>query len=346
MRAGRSNRLAKNPMVMHSIELGPETLRGYFSREVAPTVTIDSGDSVSCQTLDAGWGALRQADPFVPPVAFEPRDTARDYAHALTGPIAVRGARPGMTLEIRFRTIRLSNWGWSAGPALPSQIDARLGLGGGAGGPPAVITVPTGDQVTLWALDADKQLARTQSGLTIATRPFLGVVGMPADEPGIQTTFPPRFCGGNLDCKELVEGSSLFLPVAVEGGLLSLGDGHAVQGDGEVAGPALACPMERVEVEIVLHRDLRLSMPRAKTSIGWLTFGFHADVNEAWAQATEEMLKLMSELYPFSTKSALALASLVVDLRITQVVNGVRGVHAVLPHGAIRGAASEEARPS
>jgi acetamidase/formamidase len=333
-------------MAMHTIELGPETLRGYFSRDLTPEVTIDSGDSVSCQTLDAGWGALEQVDPCRAPISFEPRDRGRDFGHALTGPIAIRGALPGMTLEIRFRTIRVGRWGWSAGPKLPSQLDARLGLGSGASGPPPVITVPTGELVTLWTLDADKQIARAHSGLSIETRPFLGVVGMPADEPGVQTTFPPRFCGGNLDCKELVEGTSLFLPVAVEGGLLSLGDGHAVQGDGEVAGPALACPMERVEVEIHLHRDMRLSMPRAKTPIGWLTFGFHTDVNEAWAQATEEMLKLMCELYPFSTKSALALASLIVDLRITQVVNGVRGVHAVLPHGAIQGVGSKEARPS
>jgi acetamidase/formamidase len=331
-------------MATHSIELGPSSLRGYFSRDLPPVVTIDPGDSVRCQTLDAGWGALRQADPFGTPVAFEPRDTARDFAHALTGPIAVRGARPGMTLEIRFRTIRVSNWGWSAGETLPSQFDARLGLVGGASGPPAVITVPTGDQVTLWDLDADKQLARTHSGLSIATRPFLGIVGMPTGEPGIQTTFPPRFCGGNMDCKELVEGSSLYLPVAVEDGLLSLGDGHAVQGDGEVAGPALACPMERVEVEIHLHRELHLKMPRANTPIGWLTFGFHADVNEAWAQATEDMVRLMCELYHLSAKAALALASLVVDLRITQVVNGVRGVHAVLPHGAIGGAGSQNGR--
>jgi acetamidase/formamidase len=242
-----------------------------------------------------------------------------------------------MTLEVHFRTIRTGAWGWSAGPGLPSQIDPRLGLGSGSSGPPSVITVPTGDQVTLWALNADDQRARTQAGLSITTRPFLGVVGMPADEPGIQTTFPPRNCGGNLDCKELVEGSSLFLPVAVEGGLLSLGDGHAAQGDGEVAGPALACPMERVELEIQLHPELRLKTPRARTAIGWLTFGFHSDVNEAWAQAIEDMITLMGELYHLSPKSALALASLVVDLRITQVVNGVRGVHAVLPHDAIRG---------
>jgi acetamidase/formamidase len=331
-------------MALHSIELGPQTLRGYFSRDAAPVVSIDSGDTVHCQTLDAGWGALEQAGPFVPPVPFEPRDGVRDFGHALTGPIAVRGARPGMTLEIRFRTIRVGTWGWSAGPALPSQIDPRLGLGPGSSGPPPVITVPTGELATLWALDADNQIARTQTGLTLATRPFLGVVGMPADEPGVQTTFPPRFCGGNMDCKELVEGSSLFLPVAVDGGLLSLGDGHAVQGDGEVAGPALACPMERVEVEIHLHPDLHLTMPRARTPIGWLTFGFHSDVNEAWAQATGEMIKLMGEEHRLSPKTALGLASLVVDLRITQVVNGVRGVHAVLPHGAIGGSAPEEGR--
>jgi acetamidase/formamidase len=191
--------------------------------------------------------------------------------------------------------------------------------------------------VTLWTLDPDANVARTQAGLSLTTRPFLGVVGMPVDEPGVQTTFPPRFCGGNMDCKELVEGTSLFLPVAVDGGLLSLGDGHAVQGDGEVAGPALACPMERVEVEIHLHANVHLTMPRARTPIGWLTFGFHKDVNEAWAQATDEMLKLMGELYDLPRKSALALASLVVDLRITQVVNGLCGVHAVLPHLAIGG---------
>ncbi len=324
-------------MARHSIELGPQTLRGYFSHDAAPAVVIDSGDTVECQTLDAGWGALEQAGPFVPPVPFEPRDRVRDFGHALTGPIAVRGARPGMTLEIRFRTIRPGKWGWSAGPALPSQIDPRLGLGPGSSGPPPVITVPTGDLVTLWTLDADTNVARTQAGLSLTTRPFLDVVGMPADEPGVQTTFPPRFCGGNLDCKELVEETSLFLPVAVDGGLLSLGDGHAVQGDGEVAGPALACPMERVVVEIHLHPDLHLTMPRARTPIGWLTFGFHKDINEAWAQATDEMLKLMGELYHLPRKSALALASLVVDLRITQVVNGLCGVHAVLPHGAIGG---------
>jgi acetamidase/formamidase len=166
-------------------------------------------------------------------------------------------------------------------------------------------------------------------------RPFMGVMGMPAHEPGVQTTFPPRFCGGNLDCKELVEQSRLYLPIAVEGGLFSVGDGHAVQGDGEVAGPALACPMELVELEFHLHAHMQLALPRAFTPAGWLTFGFHEDLNEAWTRATREMVQVMGEFYQLQPKEALALASLVMDLRITQVVNGVRGVHALLAHDAI-----------
>jgi acetamidase/formamidase len=159
-------------------------------------------------------------------------------------------------------------------------------------------------------------------------------MGMPLDQPGIQSTFPPTRCGGNLDCRELTEGTALFLPIAVDGGLFSTGDGHAVQGDGEVAGPALNCPM-RVEMEFRLHPELRLALPRARQIGGWLTFGFGRSLDEAAAMATVEMVKLMGELYGFSPRQALSLASLVVDLRITQMVNGIRGVHALLRDDAI-----------
>jgi acetamidase/formamidase len=125
------------------------------------------------------------------------------------------------------------------------------------------------------------------------------------------------------------------LPIALPGGLFFTGDGHAVQGDGEVAGPALNCPME-VEMEFFLRTDLTLALPRARTAEGWLTFGFHSSLDEAAAIATVEMVKLMTEQYGLSSKEALSLASLIVHLRVTQMVNGVRGVHAVLPHGALK----------
>jgi acetamidase/formamidase len=139
-----------------------------------------------------------------------------------------------------------------------------------------------------------------------------------------------------MDCKELVAGSTLYLPIPVPGALFSVGDGHAAQGDGEVCGVAIECPMELVDLTFRLRDDVRLTTPRANTPVGWITLGFDEDLNEATVLALIAMLDLMTELYGLSRPDALALASLVVDFRITQVVNGVRGVHALLPHGAIR----------
>jgi acetamidase/formamidase len=321
-------------MARHHLDPAPWALHGYFSRELPPALTIDSGDVVSFQTLDAGWGAIEQEAGFSEPRDYIPRDLARDVAHPLAGPVAINGARAGMTLEIRINRIRTGRWGWSAGPGAPAQLDPHLGLGPGPGGPPAVITVPRGDQATFWELDPERAIGINRLGQQLKLRPFMGVMGMPLDQPGTQSTFPPTRCGGNLDCRELTEGTVLFLPIAVDGGLFSTGDGHAVQGDGEVAGPALNCPMQ-VEMEFRLHAELRLALPRARQTRGWLTFGFGRSLDEAAAIATVEMVKLMGELYGFSPRQALSLASLVVDLRITQMVNGVRGVHALLRDDSI-----------
>jgi len=315
----------------HALDLEGH-LHGTFSRELAPALSVDSGDTVVFQTLDAGWGAFHSSQPFEHPGHYQPRDTQTDPGHALTGPVAIRGAQPGMALEILIHDVRPGNWGWSAGRGLPSQIDARLGLGPSSGGPPAVVSVPPEGVATFWQLDA--HTAR-RPGLKLRLRPFMGIMGVAADEPGPQSTFPPRHCGGNMDFKELVAGTRLYLPVCVPDALFSLGDGHAVQGNGEMAGPALACPMQRVEVEFHLRPELSLTRPRAWTPEGWFTFGFHTDLNEAWIQATQEMIRLMGEIHGLSPKDALGLSSLVVDLSLTQVVNGVRGVHAFLAHNAL-----------
>ena len=164
----------------------------------------------------------------------------------------------------------------------------------------------------------------------------MGVMGLPPAEAGVHSTSPPRIWGGNLDCKLLGPGSTLYLPISVPGALFSVGDGHGAQGDGEVSGTAIECPMERLDLTFDLREDSTLTTPRAKTPDAWLTFGLHEDLNEAMRLALADMLTLMSDLLRVDRREALALASVSVDLRVTQVVNGVCGVHAVLPHGAVR----------
>jgi acetamidase/formamidase len=178
-------------MARHHLDPAPRALHGYFSRELAPALTIDSGDVVSFQTLDAGWGAIEQEAGFSEPRDYIPRDLARDVAHPLAGPVAINGARAGMTLEIRINRIRTGRWGWSAGPGAPAQLDPHLGLGPGPGGPPAVITVPRGDQATFWELDPEGAIGINRLGQRLKLRPFMGIMGMPLDQPGIQSTFPP-----------------------------------------------------------------------------------------------------------------------------------------------------------
>ncbi len=306
-------------MATHVIPLARETLHGYFSRERTPVLTIDSGDSVQFSTLDAGWHVA-------PGKKYEQRNSDFDRGHALIGPIAIRGAAPGMTLEVRINALRPAEWGWTVAGGWPSAVNERMG-------------VDTGAEVRhAWTLDREALLGRNQHGHTVKLRPFLGVMGMPPDVPGTHETAPPRATGGNIDCKELVASSSLFLPIAVPLGLFSAGDGHAAQGDGEVATTALECGMEHVDLTLSLHPDLHLVTPRATTPAGRITFGFHTDVHEAAMIALEAMLAWMGELYALAKRDALALASLAVDLHVTQLVNaGVCGVHAILPPDAIGG---------
>jgi acetamidase/formamidase len=159
---------------------------------------------------------------------------------------------------------------------------------------------------------------------------------MPPPEPGVHATGPPRAWGGNLDCKELVAGTTLYLPVPVDGALFSAGDGHARQGDGEVSSTAIECPLERAELSLTLREDFELRTPLARTRDSWIALGLGGSLDEAAANATDAMLALMERELGLERRDALALASVVVDLRVTQVVNGVLGVHAVLRDDAIR----------
>jgi acetamidase/formamidase len=308
--------------VIHELPLERRTLHGHFSPDLEPVLTVEPGDSVVFSTLDAGWHLELADEP--PSPRFEPRDETLDAGHALVGPIGVRGARAGGTLAVAFDELRVGSAGYTVAGGWSTELNDLLGVGEGE------------THWLRWQLDADARVGRDQHGREIGLRPFLGVVGMPPVEPGVHSTGPPRCWGGNIDCAELVEGTTLYLPIPVDGALLSAGDGHARQGDGEVSQVAIESPMERVRLTLSLAEGLELENPVARIDGAWLTFGFDEDLDTAAAQAVEGMLQLMERELELERRDALALASLVVDLRITQIVNGVKGVHALLRDDAIR----------
>lgn len=309
-------------MTTYSIEPDHETLHGYFSRDLAPVLTIESGDTVIFRTLDAGWGL----EPPPPPrKKFELEDKGRMNGHALCGPIYFNGAKQGMTLEVQINEVVPGDYGYTAAGRFPHPINEALNLVEGAE-----------ELFLLWEIAADKKTARNQFGNEVNLHPFPGVLGMPPPEEGNHHTAPPRIWGGNLDCKELVSGTTLYLPIPVEGGLFSAGDGHARQGDGEVSVTAIECPLERLSLTFHVREDVPLKTPRARVHGGWITFGLHENLWDATVMALDAMLDLMGEQYGIPRQQALGLASVVVDLRITQIANGTLGVHAFLPDGAVR----------
>ncbi len=248
---------------------------------------------------------------------FEPtRPERRGNGHCLVGPVFIRDALPGMTLEVAIQEIVVGSWGWTA--CWSNPIAEAAG-------------VPSEDSACLnWTLDHERQTGVDQYGHQVSLRPFMGVMGMPGDEPGDQSTIPPRSTGGNIDCKELIAGTSLFLPIAVPGGLFSVGDGHAAQGDGEVSVTAIECGMDRVQLKFILHPEMKLSAPRAQIPGATITFGLDEDLDQAAHKAVREVVEIIMERLCVSRAVALALASVTVDLRVTQHVNGVKGVHAIL----------------
>lgn len=275
-------------MTTHQIPLEERTVHGWFSAEFEPVVSVDPGDSVRFQSLNAGW-------------EWEPREQhfPRDGGHALNGPVEVRGARAGQTLVVRVDEVTPRPWGLTIAEEEPFW----------------------------WKLDGDTWRLNAHE---VPSAPFFGVLGMPPPEPGLHSTIPPRRSGGNIDCKLLTVGSTLYLPIPVEGALLLAGDGHGAQGDGEVSGTAIECPLERAQLTFDVRDDLDLRMPIAQVDGAWLAFGFDEDLDVAADLALQTMLDLMERELGISRPEACALASVSVDLRVTQVVNQVKGVHAIL----------------
>ncbi|MEH7074500.1 acetamidase/formamidase family protein [Neobacillus drentensis] len=307
----------------HTVVVKNENLHASFSKNYQPILSIESGDSVQFQTPDIDWGYTSKNGQRV---HYTSRESESEWGHPLIGPIAINGAEPGMTLEIKINEIRPGWYGWNGAGGKNNWHNLKLGL------------VEYEERSVNWLLDVENCKGKCQfhnQSFSVNLQPFMGVMATAPSEDGVHSTIPPRYCGGNIDCKELTKGSILYLPIAVKGGLFSVGDGHAAQGDGEVSGTAIECPMDLVDLTFVVREDINLQLPRANTPVGWITFGFHEDLNEAAIIALNEMLQLIQEIYQVDKHEATALASVAVDLRITQIVNEVKGVHAVLPHDSI-----------
>jgi acetamidase/formamidase len=304
-------------MAVHHLELEQRSLHGYFDRDLPPVLTIEPGDSVVCRTLDASWTEMsRRFGEEMPDIDAGPEIAV---GHALSGPVAVLGAEPGDALAVEVVRLVPLHWGWTWSGPRPWNAQFGLGVEDDAG--------------LRWLIDSTAGTAtdRNELGLTLKIAPFMGIMGNAPASPGRHSTIPPRRVGGNLDCRELIEGSTVLLPVEVEGAIFSVGDGHAAQGDGEVGQTAIECGMRHVELRFRVIKKLDLTAPQAVTPAGYVTLGLGESLDEAAACALNPMLGILQSAVGLTRGQAMALASLVVSLRVTQVVNGGRvGVHAVL----------------
>jgi acetamidase/formamidase len=304
----------------HDLPLNPAHVHwGYYDAKLAPALRIRSGDRVRVETMIAGGlqrlrlaGATEEEIP-ESLKAVERQVTERGPgAHPMSGPIYVDGAAPGDTLEVRILAIEfLHNFGVNAfspgGGVLPDDYPyAQLKLIRWQPGATAIEFKP---------------------GVALPVAPFFGSIGVaPPPLVGRISSRPPGWHGGNLDNKDLVAGSTLYLPVHVPGALLSVGDGHALQGHGEVTGTALETSL-RGTFELRVRKGERLKWPRAETPSHYISMGLDEDLDQATRLATREMVDFLVAQKRLSRDEAYMLCSLAGDLHVTQAVDATKGVH-------------------
>jgi acetamidase/formamidase len=264
---------------------------------------IKAGEVVATKTIDsAGLDEkdVKQSEPFNP----------------LTGPFFVEGAEPGDTLEVRVRDVRM---------LLPYAYTA---FGPKSGSLPE--DFPR-SRMKIIPLDAKRMVGKFADAVEVPLRPFFGSMGVaPPPELGRVSSAPPGVHAGNLDNKELVAGTTLFIPVHVKGALFAVGDGHAAQGDGEVCVTGLETSLAGT-LQLVVRKDMKLKWPRAETPTHHIVMGLDKDLTEAMKLATREAIDFLAAEKNLSREEAYMLASLAVDFRVTQVVDGTKGVHGMIP---------------
>ncbi|MDE1994119.1 MAG: acetamidase/formamidase family protein [Rhizobiaceae bacterium] len=290
---------------------------GYFDPKRPPSLTVDSGDTVIIDTVSGGPDVLPKGDFFIPPELLDIHQNSVQEmpGHILTGPVAIRGAKPGQVLEVRIKDVQLrQDWGYNVirplAGTLPYDFEtARL------------LNIP---------LDAAANVAHLPWGLKLPLAPFFGVMGVaPPANWGRISSIMPRAHAGNIDNKELVAGTTLYLPVFNEGALFSCGDGHGVQGDGEVCITAIETAL-RGTFQFIVRDDLNFAYPRAETPTHYITMGMDPDLDQCSVMALRDMIVLIGEKTGLSREDAYTLCSLAGDLHVTQTVNGNKGVHMMM----------------
>ena len=306
---------------------------GAFDASFPPVAAIDPGEVVILECLSGGPEAMPPQEKMMAvPAALREihAQVPRLGAHIITGPIEVRGAEPGDALRVDIEKIELgADWGFCGFRplfgTLPEDFPYR--------------------HITHIPVDRARSTCRlpfgpSEDGLDLPLAPFFGVMGVaPPRDWGMLNTKEPRAIGGNLDNKELTEGSTLYLPVFNEGALFSAGDGHGVQGDGEVCINALEmCLTGHFRLSLVKgggSRDPVLKWPRAETRTHYITMGMNEDLDIAMKQALREMIAFIGSRTNLSDAEAYQFCSLAVDFHVTQTVNGEKGVHGMLKKGLL-----------
>ena len=302
-----------------TLHLLPATLEttqwGWFNNAQEPVLRIKPGDSVALETM------MHSHNQVIPGTTIEQIKKLRtDHPgrgpHTMTGPIYVEGAEPGDVLKVTINKI------------VPRAYATNFNVPGMFGQFPKIFQ---DGQVKYVYLDLDRMVTEFLPGVWIPLRPAPGTLGVARKEPGQYSSVPPGEFGGNMDIRDLVAGTTLYLPVHVPGALLWTGDSHAGQGNGEINLTALETAYREFNITVDLIKGNPLDMPRIETQRSWITMGFDQDLNKAWEQAKAQTIKFLSEQRMISAEAAEKLMATVSDCRVSQVVNIKKGVHCLNP---------------
>ncbi len=306
----------------HRLEATPATVAyGYYWSEAKPVLRVASGDIIEVDTmLTSTPDRLEKAGVPTADVQASLRaivEQVKDRGpggHILTGPVYVEGAAPGDALEVKMLSIDLPiAYGYNGCSGFVRENCAQ------------------GRGPTIIRLDRKRMIGEFAAGIEIPLKPFFGSMGVaPPPESGRVSSNPPGTHAGNLDNKELVAGTTLWIPVHVPGALFEIGDGHAAQGDGEVDQTAIETSLHG-RVQLTVRKGMKLSWPRAETSTHFISMGTDVDLTKATRIAIQEMIDFLAATRGMDKHTAYQLTSVAGDVSITQLVDGTMGVHVKLP---------------